>query len=214
MNGCAPSCVSLVAGKKERKKKPTIQVLVRSLAETHLFLYPSPPVSAFHTTRLSIHAIFTKLNCLSQEANSENKGKIIVIIIYPLTPRVTGSPKMNLQTRFLHVPLFSTALWDLPNSGPVHSLTLSSHLFLCLVFFPLSLCLARRFWPDLVNGRHDHTTAVCVCKDPDPLSDSVRWSDLLLRELIYDTRFHWFAPLVSRGSWSDRRTESDTVPGS
>ena len=172
------------------------------------------PVSAFHTTRLSIHAIFTKLNCLSQEANSENKGKIIVIIIYPLTPRVTGSPKMNLQTRFLHVPLFSTALWDLPNSRPVHSLMLSSHLFLCLVFFPLSLCLARRFWLDLMNGKHDHTTAVCVCKDPDPLSDSVRWSDLLLRELIYDTRFHWFAPLVSRGSWSDRRTESDTVPGS
>ena len=78
--------------KERKKKKPTIQVLVRSLAETHLFLYPSPPVSAFHTTRLSIHAIFTKLNCLSQEANSENKGKIIVIIIYPLTPRVTGAP--------------------------------------------------------------------------------------------------------------------------
>ena len=26
---------------------------------------------------------------------------------------------------------------------------------------PLSLCLARRFWPDLMNGRHDYTTAVC-----------------------------------------------------
>ena len=33
---------------------------------------------------------------------------------------------------FLHFPLFSTALWDLPNSRPVHSLMLSSHLFLCL----------------------------------------------------------------------------------
>ena len=33
--------------KERKKKKPTIQVLVRSLAETHLFLYPSPPVSAF-----------------------------------------------------------------------------------------------------------------------------------------------------------------------
>ena len=32
----------------------------------------------------------------------------------------------------------------------------------CLVFSPLSLCLARWFWPDLMNGRHDHTTAVCV----------------------------------------------------
>ena len=35
-------------------------------------------------------------------------------------------------TSFLHFCLFSTALWDLPNSRPVHSLMLSSHLFLCL----------------------------------------------------------------------------------
>ena len=32
---------------------------------------------------------------------------------------------------FLHFSLFSTALWDLPNPRPVHSLMLSSHLFLC-----------------------------------------------------------------------------------
>ena len=32
----------------------------------------------------------------------------------------------------------------------------------CLVFFPLSLCLARWFWPDLMNGKHDHTAAVCI----------------------------------------------------
>ena len=31
-----------------------------------------------------------------------------------------------------HFPLFSTVLWDLANSRPVHSLMLSSHLFLCL----------------------------------------------------------------------------------
>ena len=37
----------------------------------------------------------------------------------------------------------------------------------CLLFFPRSLCLARCFWPDLMNGKHDHTTAVC---------DSLRWS--------------------------------------
>ena len=36
-------------------------------------------------------------------------------------------------TSFLHFsPLFSTALWALANSRPVHSLMLSSHLFLCL----------------------------------------------------------------------------------
>ena len=37
----------------------------------------------------------------------------------------------------------------------------------CLVFFPLSLCLARWVCPDLMNGRHIHATAVCV---------SLRWS--------------------------------------
>ena len=38
----------------------------------------------------------------------------------------------DVATSFLHFPLFSTALWDLANSRPVHSLMLSSHLFLCL----------------------------------------------------------------------------------
>ena len=35
-------------------------------------------------------------------------------------------------TSFLQCSLFSTALWDLANSRPVHSLMLSSHLFFCL----------------------------------------------------------------------------------
>ena len=38
----------------------------------------------------------------------------------------------DFATSLLHFSLFSTALWDLPNSRPVHSLMLSSHLFLCL----------------------------------------------------------------------------------
>ena len=37
----------------------------------------------------------------------------------------------DFATSFLHFSLFSTALWDLSNSRPVHSLMLSSHLFLC-----------------------------------------------------------------------------------
>ena len=37
----------------------------------------------------------------------------------------------DFATSFLLFSLFSTALWDLPNSRPVHSLMLSSHLFLC-----------------------------------------------------------------------------------
>ena len=55
----------------------------------------------------------------------------------------------DFATSFLHFSLFSTALWDLPNSRPVHSLMLSSHLFLCppclLLPFtvPCNMVLAR-----------------------------------------------------------------------
>ena len=38
----------------------------------------------------------------------------------------------DFATSFLHFPLFSIVLWDSANSGPVLSLMLSSHLFLCL----------------------------------------------------------------------------------
>ena len=38
----------------------------------------------------------------------------------------------DFATSFLHFSLFSTVLWDLKNSRPVHSLMLSSYLFLCL----------------------------------------------------------------------------------
>ena len=82
---------------------------------------------------------------------------IIIIIINPLTARVVGAPQMILQPVFFHFSLFSTAFWDLPNSRPVHSLTLSSHLFLCppclLLPFtvPCKMVLARpderETWP-------------------------------------------------------------------
>ena len=70
----------------------------------------------------------------------------------------------NFATNFLDFSLFSISLWDLPNSRPVHSLmfVFPPPPLSCLVFFPLSLCLARWFWPDLMNGTNDHTTAVCV----------------------------------------------------
>ena len=60
----------------------------------------------------------------------QNIHFIIIIIINPLTARVVGAPD-DFATSFLHFSLFSTALWDLLNSRPVHSLMLSSHLFLC-----------------------------------------------------------------------------------
>ena len=62
----------------------------------------------------------------------------------------------DFATSFLHFPLFSTALWDLAKSRPVHSL-LSSHLFLCLPCLlspftvPCDIILARpddrETWP-------------------------------------------------------------------
>ena len=51
---------------------------------------------------------------------------------YPLTAGVTGALLMTSENSFLHFSLFSTALWDLMNPRPVHSLMLSSHLFFCL----------------------------------------------------------------------------------
>ena len=52
---------------------------------------------------------------------------------------------INFTTSSLQFSLVSTALWDLANSRPVHSLMLPSHIFFsaCLVFFPLSLCLVK-----------------------------------------------------------------------
>ena len=76
----------------------------------------------------------------------------------------------DFATSFFHFSLFSTALWDLVNSRPVHSLMLSSHLFLCLpcLLPPFTVPCKRWFWPDLMKGRHAYTTAVCV---------SLRWSE-------------------------------------
>ena len=70
----------------------------------------------------------------------------------------------NFATSFLHFALFSTALWNLANSRPVHSLMLSSHLFLCppclLPPFtvPCKMVLARpderETWPYPVSYTH------------------------------------------------------------
>ena len=69
----------------------------------------------------------------------------------------------DFATSFLHFSLFNTALWDLPNSRPVHSLMLSSHLFLCPpCLLPPFTVPCKMVWPDLMNGKHDHTTAVRV----------------------------------------------------
>ena len=79
---------------------------------------------------------------------------------YPLTARVVGAPLMISQpvsSIFLCSPLPS-GTWRSPGlSIPWWCLSTSSSV--CLVFFPLSMCLARWFRPHLMNGRHVHTTA-------------------------------------------------------
>ena len=63
----------------------------------------------------------------------------------------------DFKTSFLHFCLFSTALWDLANSRPIHFMMLPSNLFLCLPCFlppftvPCKMVLARldeqETWP-------------------------------------------------------------------
>ena len=81
---------------------------------------------------------------------------------YPLTAGAIGTPQMTSQpvsSIFLFSPLPSGTWWTPGLSTPRYCLPTSFSV--CLVFFPLSLCLARWFWPDLKNRRHVHTTSVC-----------------------------------------------------
>ena len=60
----------------------------------------------------------------------------------------------DFATIFLHLSLFSTALWDLSNSRPVHSMILSFHLFLCLpCLLPLFTVPCKMVWarPDWIS---------------------------------------------------------------
>ena len=84
-------------------------------------------------------------------------------LINPLTAKVVGAPQMISQpvsSIFPSSPLPSGTCRTPGLSIPWRRLPTSSSI--CLVFLPLSLCLAKRFWPDLMNVRHDHTTAFCV----------------------------------------------------
>ena len=84
-----------------------------------------------------------------------------IIIINPLTARVVGAPHMVLQPVFSIFPYSPLPSGTCRNPGlSIPWCCLPNSSYVCLVFFPLSLCLTRRFWPDLMNGKHDHTTAV------------------------------------------------------
>ena len=89
-------------------------------------------------------------------------------LIYSLTTRVLGAPQMISQPVFSIFPCSAlpSGTWQTPGlSIPWYCLPTSSSF--CLVFFPRSLCLAKWFRPDLMNGKHVRNTAVCA---------SLRWS--------------------------------------
>ena len=73
----------------------------------------------------------------------------------PVSSIILCSPLPSWTWRTLDLSIS----WCLPTS-----------FFVCLVFFNLSLCLARWLWPDLMNGRLVHIISVCV---------SLRWSGSL-----------------------------------
>ena len=83
--------------------------------------------------------------------------RIIITIINPLTARVVGVPQMILQPLFSISPcspLPSTTFQTPGLSIPWCCFPTSSSV--SLVFFPLSLCLARWFRSDLMNVRVLH----------------------------------------------------------
>ena len=88
-----------------------------------------------------------------------------------LNCRVVGAPQMTPQpvSFICFCAVLFSGTWRSPGlSIPWFCLPTSSSV--CLIFFPLLLCLARWFWPDLMNWRCVHTTSVyislrcgCVC---------------------------------------------------
>ena len=74
----------------------------------------------------------TRAMCLQTETVMRKKYVQNTLIVSHLSLNREGrwGTTDDFATSFLNFSLFSTALWELPNSRPVHSLKLSSHLFL------------------------------------------------------------------------------------
>ena len=117
----------------EKKKKGRVldQTLTCLLIQAgpstiHMMMKNSSNNTKDNTNILGLRAVILYWVALCTEATFF----IIIIIINPLPPRVVGVPQIFCN-QFSPFSLFSTALWDLPNSRLVHILMLSSHLFLC-----------------------------------------------------------------------------------
>ena len=113
---------------------------------------------------------------------------------YPLTSGVVRGTTDGFTTSFLHFSLFSTALWDLANSRPVHFLMLSSHLFFCLPCLlppftvPCKMVLAR---PDERETRPYHFSLRLFTMWPDYLPDL--GTDFLVGDMVFVLNAHYLA---------------------
>ena len=105
----------------------------------------------------------------------------------------------DFATSFLHFSLFSTALLDFVNFRPVHSLRLSSHLFLCLPCLlppftvPCKMVLARpderETWPyystlRLFTTARRSSTGPTACWILAWTSSLVTWSLYEMRSIL------------------------------
>ena len=70
--------------------------------------------------------------CLRHSEGLDNQNMTLISSHLSLNCKGCCGTTDHFATSFLCSSLFFTALWDLVNSRPVHSLMLSSHLFLCL----------------------------------------------------------------------------------
>ena len=161
------------------------------------------PVVIFHTWEEARKTTSKNKGDHQQDKGDTQQIISIIIIIYSLNVRVIGAPQMISQpfsSIFPCSPLPS-GTWQTPGlSIPWCCLPISSSV--CLVFFPLSLYLARWFWPDLMNRRHVHTTAVCIsftmvrrcgliaCWILTQTSSLVTWSLYEMRSILQQPHFH------------------------
>ena len=152
----APSTLNFVP---DNEDAPYVDMALRAIkASAMLPWYSSNYRDTYHVAMV-LHTIQTRttLPCLFP-----------FTFTYPLTAWVVWAPQMTSQ------PASSIFLCSPLPSGNWRTLGLSipwccfhTSFPVCLVFFPLPLCLTRWFWPGLMIGRNVCTTSVCV---------SLQWS--------------------------------------
>ena len=71
----------------------------------------------------------------TKPTHSFTVGKLLLFLFYPITLEGHGGTTDEFATTPFHLDLFSAALVELAKSIHVHSLVLSSSLFICLPLF-------------------------------------------------------------------------------